>query len=97
MDMWLQLQCFARRQPRTQQAETLAAEHSPFRRSTEGPPVMGLQTAQLCGDVLQMHESLLELRPLCRRVRCRPLTGLHDLVDGDFLMLHVMPEPAQRR
>ena len=58
---------------------------------------MGVQTTQMRGDVLQMHESVLECLPLCRRVRRRALTGLHDFVHGDFLMRHLMPEPAQRR
>src|SRR3989442_2211801 len=58
---------------------------------------MAIQTTQMRGDFLQMHESLLERLSLCRRVRRRALTGLHDLVRGDFLMLHVMPEPVQRR
>jgi hypothetical protein len=48
-------------------------------------------------DVLQMHESVLELLALCSRIRRSALTGLHDLVHGDFLMLHLMPEPTQRR
>src|SRR2546430_12589485 len=96
MDMRLQPQGFARRQPGAPQAETRVAEHPPFRRRPAWAPVMCLQTTQMGGELLQMHESLLEWRPLCRRVRRRPLTGLHDLVDGDFLMRHVMPEPAQR-
>src|SRR6266702_6141657 len=58
---------------------------------------MGLQTMQMRGDGVQIPESLLELLPLCSRVRRRTLTGLHDRVHGDVLMLYVMPEPAQRR
>src|SRR2546425_2293634 len=96
MNMWLQPQGFAYRQPGTPQAETLVAAPPPFLHSIEWLLIMGLQVTQLCGDVLQMHNSLLELRSLCYRLRRCPRMGLHDLVDGDFLMLHVMPEPAQR-
>src|SRR5712691_3594934 len=97
MDAGMQLQSFAHRQPRTPQAERLVAALPPCLRSPELPPVMSIQTTQMRGDVLQMHESLLERLSWCRRVRRRALTGLHDLVHGDFLMLDLMPEPAQRR
>src|SRR5437660_11906849 len=97
MDAGMQPQCFARRQPCTPQAERLVAGYPPCRRRPEWPAVMDIQTTQMRGDVLQMHDSLLECLPLCSRVRRRALTGLHDLVHGDFLMLHLMPEPAQRR
>ncbi len=40
----MQPQCFARRQPRTPQAETLAAEPLLCLRRTPWPPVMGIQT-----------------------------------------------------
>src|SRR6516162_2294484 len=49
------------------------------------------------GDVLQMHESMLECLPVGSRTRRRTLMGLHDLVQGDSLMQDLMPEPAQRR
>src|SRR2546429_6576617 len=97
MDVRLQPQCFARRQPGAPQAETRVAEHPPFRRRPAWAPVLCLQTTQMGRELLQMHDSLLELGAWRSRVRRRPLTGLHDLVAGDFLMLHVMPEPAQCR
>src|SRR4029077_19322704 len=52
---------------------------------------------QMRDDFLQMHESVLELLALSSWIRRSALTGLHDLVNGDFLMLDLMPEPAQRR
>src|SRR5215467_12132376 len=97
MDTGMQPQCFAGRQPRTPQAEKLVAEHPPWLRPPEWLPAMGIKTMQMRGDVLQMHKSLLERFPLGSRVSCRTLTGLHDLVHWDFLMLHLMPEPVQRR
>src|SRR5262252_5739008 len=69
----------------------------PCLRRPEWHPAMGLQTTQMRGDVLQMHESLLERLPLGSRVRRRALTGLYDLVHGNFLMRHLMPKPLQRR
>src|ERR671930_457057 len=44
-----------------------------------------------------MHEGVLERLPVGSRVRRRALTGLHALVHGNFLMLDLMSEPAQRR
>ena len=44
-----------------------------------------------------MPEGLPDVRPLGRRVRRRPRAGLHDRVHGEGLLLHVLPEPAQRR
>ena len=66
-------------------------------RCTERPPVLGLQTAQRCGELLQMPDGLPDVRPLGRRVRRRPRAGLHDLVYGEGLLLDLLPEPAQRR
>src|SRR2546426_479489 len=84
----MQLQRFVRRQPGTPEAERLVSAYSPFLRRPEWRPAMGVQTTQMRGDVLQMHDSLLECLPLCSRVRRRALTGLHDFVHGDFLMRH---------
>src|SRR5256886_7890674 len=97
MDTGMQPQCFARRQPRTPEAERLVSESPPCLRRPEWRLAMGVQTTQMRDDFLHMHESLLELLALCSRIRRSALTGLHDLVHGDFLMLHLMPEPAQRR
>src|SRR2546430_7253363 len=97
MDTGMQPQCFARRQPRTPEAERLVSESPPCLRRPEWRLAMGVQTTQMRDDFLQMQESLLELLALCSRIRRSALTGLHDLVHGDFLMLYLMPEPAQRR
>ena len=90
-------QGFPRRQPRAPEAETRVAPHPLCLRRPARPPVLGLQTAQRCGELLQMPEGLPDVRPLGRRVRRRPRAALHDRVHGEGLLLHLLPEPAQRR
>src|SRR5215471_15750186 len=97
MDAGMQSQRFARRQPGTPEAERHMTASPPCLRHPAWYLARGVQTTSLHGDVLQMHESLLECFPLGSRVRRRTRTALHDLVHGDFLMLDLMPEPAQRR
>src|SRR5262249_24501585 len=79
------------------EAERLVSESPPCRPLAAWRLCMGVQTTQMRDDFLQMHESVVELLALGSRIRRSALTRLHDLVHGNFLMLHLMPEPAQRR
>src|SRR5260370_7331686 len=97
MDARRQLQCFAGRQPRTPQAESLVGASPLCPRRPEWPPVLGLQTTERRSDGLQMPESLLALLLLCRWIKRCAFMGLLAFMHGDVLMLGVMPEPPQRR
>src|SRR4029453_11487443 len=97
MDVRMQAQCFTCRQPRAPEAETRVVPPPLCLRCTERPPVLDLQTAQRCGEILQMPEGLPDVRPLGRRVRRRPCADLHDLMYGEGLRLDLQPEPARRR
>src|SRR5215475_3465207 len=96
--MRMQPQGFARCQPRTPQAETLAAVHPPFLRRPQRPHLMRCcQPTATCGEFLQVPQSLPDVDPWFDLRGCAPLQRLHDLMPGEGLLLRLLPEPAEGR
>src|SRR5262245_14994675 len=93
MDMGMQLQCFAGRQPGTPQATTLMS----LLRCTLRHPTTSFQTTQMCGEILQGQDGLPALCQPCGLIKHALLVALHDLVQRYSLMLNPMLDPDQRR